>query len=505
MTRPDPQALVKGLQAFQQGRALREGGRLAEAAQAYAVAMRLCPAHTAIWEECGEFADSQEDWRSSERIHRHLVQHAPGNTLYRRKLGAAIYKQQRPAEALPLAEDVARLRPDDPSAQLLLVACLCESGQVEAALARVRQTWESTGHPLAMLWLLICLHKLRDLDGLNAIVPVAMHQFPDDTHIRSLCAQHILLAGDYARGFNELDVMTLKPEIGRRAINAMPCPPWDGNRFDGTLLVAAEQGLGDEIMASSMYGDIAAMGQPAVIECDPRLLPIFARAFPALQFVPRQAGHLQRLVADGGHFRKVFSTNLPAFLRRQAAWCNPAAWLVADPARVSDIRGRYRKRFGDRLCTGVAWKSRRDFPGGTKSVELSAFTPLLAHPRLACVNLQYGDIDADVASLGPLADALYRDPAIDTTNDMEALFAQVAALDVVVTTSNSTAHVAGALGKRCLLLLPMRWPVLWYWGYEGRESPWYPSVRILRNPVETGWEQAMDQVLAELLAPGAIG
>lgn len=54
----------------------------------------------------------------------------------------------------------------------------------------------------------------------------------------------------------------------------------------------------------------------------------------------------------------------------------------------------------------------------------------------------------------------------------------------MVTTSNTTAHIAGALGVPCLVLLPRTRPVLWYWGYRGERTPWYPSLRLLRNEHE---------------------
>ena len=81
---------------------------------------------------------------------------------------------------------------------------------------------------------------------------------------------------------------------------------------------------------------------------------------------------------------------------------------------------------------------------------------------------------------------IYQDPEIDPMGDLDDFFAQVAALDLVISTSNTTVHVAGSQNIPCWVLLPWGRGALWYWFLERSDSPWYPSVRLYRQPRPEG-------------------
>ena len=78
-------------------------------------------------------------------------------------------------------------------------------------------------------------------------------------------------------------------------------------------------------------------------------------------------------------------------------------------------------------------------------------------------------------------------PDVDPTADIDGLVAQIAALDVIVTTSSTTAHLAGAVGAKGHVLLPKSRAIFWYWGYDGEHTPWYPSLTLHRNSREDEW------------------
>ena len=106
--------------------------------------------------------------------------------------------------------------------------------------------------------------------------------------------------------------------------------------------------------------------------------------------------------------------------------------------------------------------------------------------------------DSDNDALGNACDLC----PTDNTNDIDGLAALITACDLVVTVSNSTAHLAGALGTPTLLLLPQSRGRLWYWFNDRNDSPWYPSMRIERQKVGQSWKElivgASDQVAALL-------
>lgn len=505
MQNKNPQALLKGLQHYQRAKELRDAGLLPEAAKAFQQATALIPEHPGVLADYSALAESVPDWNAVEQIQRRLLA-LNGSEESRLRLANALYHLERIDESLPLARQVAEARPREPAALALYGACLHKVGRTSEALDLARRSVALMPTTNGAGLLMACLLETGQIPELDRVCEDAARRFPEDWQIRHLRASHLLLARNYARGFPDVAWLRYRSVRAVRLFNNIACDAWDGLPFEGRLLVAAEQGIGDEVLASSMFGDILALGQAAIIECDPRLLPAFRRSFPTLEFVARGEETLAALAGGQGTFRKVLAGDLPRFFRTSSA-SFPArtGWLLPDPARVAALRARYDARFGDRLRVGISWRSQRSFANATKSLPLDRFAPLLADPRMICMNLQYGDIDADVAALGELAGRLYRDPEVDPFNDIEGLLAQISVLDVVLSGSNTTVHLAGALGQRCWVLLPKHWPLLWYWGYEGETTPWYPSLRLLRSPEESGWDALFARVAGELQALPHIG
>ena len=107
---------------------------------------------------------------------------------------------------------------------------------------------------------------------------------------------------------------------------------------------------------------------------------------------------------------------------------------------------------------------------------------------MAFVDLQYGDTRAeqdDARAQG--IHGLITVPDVDNFNDLDGLAALIAACDRVITVSNTTAHLAAALGKPVIVLLSWSPGLLWYWHIDRADSPWYPTVRLLRQETAGDW------------------
>lgn len=501
MTSPDPKALLKGLELFQRAQQLHAARAHAPAAEAYAQALRLMPDHPKVLVEYGRLAEDVGDWKSAEKIYRRLMAVSQLTNLDG-KLGLALYHLARYEDAIPLLAAYATRNPRDGAVLRFLSTCCFRLMRWQDAMDYARQAWAVDPHPDAMSLMMAVLVELGTGEPLAPLVEEALARFPGEWQVRKLAAEHLLKAGDYRRGFPLFADMRIPPSGERHPADAIAVPWWSGERFDGTLLVGAEQGIGDEILTASMYPDLVAMGQEAVVEADARLLPVLRRSFPALTFIARNEGGLAAIAAARPGCRKVISGDLGRFFRADVEdFGTQAPWLVADPARVRHFREKYRLLWPGRPCIGISWKSQRVMKSGTrKDIPLAYFAPLFAATDAAFVNLQYGETAGDIATLGEHAARLFVDPEVDTLDDFDALFAQVAALDLVVTSSNVTAHVAGALGKPCWVILPRERPVIWYWGYSGERTPWYPATRIFRNPVDTDWTGLFARIAAALAA-----
>lgn len=152
---------------------------------------------------------------------------------------------------------------------------------------------------------------------------------------------------------------------------------------------------------------------------------------------------------------------------------------------------------------GISWRSfqppSRSFYERRKNAPLEAFRPLSAMPSVRLVDLQYGDTESERKTFAAAGGRLISDEGLDRFKDLDGLLALIAACDVVVTTSNATAHLAGCLGKRTLLVYPSANPAFYYWvpDAQGR-SLWHPSVEIVTDASAGTWPALMKLVAERL-------
>jgi hypothetical protein len=281
-------------------------------------------------------------------------------------------------------------------------------------------------------------------------------------------------------------------------------PAFGENDWGGGHRVAlwTEQGLGDELLFSSLATEFAARRQTFTLEVDRRMLAPFGRAHPDWTIVPKEESAAAFAQCD----RHLPLASLGRLLRntRESFERQPRALLAADAARAAAYRARIVKP-GER-AVGISWRTfqpkRRGYYELTKSAPLACFMPLAAARGLRLVDLQYGDTAAEREAFAREGGHLERIDDLDLFNDLDGLVALIEACDAVVTTSNVTAHLAGAIGKRTLLVYLGANPPFHYWvpTAKGR-SPWYPSVEIVTSPALDTWSRVLGRA-QEMLGPG---
>lgn len=269
--------------------------------------------------------------------------------------------------------------------------------------------------------------------------------------------------------------------------------PWNGEPMSGTLLIWGEQGLGDEILYSSMVPDAVRCAQSVVLEVEPRLVTLFSRSFPGVTVIGQShepcRERFDAQVSVGG-LGKYLRTDWQAFAARQQGY------LVADGERAAGLRRRLRAD----IVVGLSWSSQNPKFGKAKSAPLRDFEPVLRWPGCRFVDLQYGDTAAERAAVERESEIRIEHlDDIDNTRDIDGLAALISACDLVVTVSNATAHLAGALGKPTWVLIPHGNARLWYWFKEGEGSPWYPAVRLRRQSLGQPWAELISLVGNEAL------
>jgi tetratricopeptide (TPR) repeat protein len=272
-----------------------------------------------------------------------------------------------------------------------------------------------------------------------------------------------------------------------------PAPRWNGTRLEGTLLVWGEEGLGDQILHASMIPEARKFAGSLVLELEPRLVKLFARSFPNIDVIPMKAelygGEIQAHCPIGGlgvHLRRSWAD----FPRREQGY------LRADVELAHKLRARLAT--DGRKLIGLSWRSLHREWGKNKTAKLSDFEMILRWPNVRFVDLQYGEARDERSALGQTGIELVHLDDVDNTNDIDALAALITACDAVVTVSNTTAHLAGALGKPVWLLVPFGQGRFWYWFKDRKDSPWYPHMRIYRQLREQSWADLVSSIEKDL-------
>jgi tetratricopeptide (TPR) repeat protein len=323
-------------------------------------------------------------------------------------------------------------------------------------------------------------------DALAMFEAEARRQPPTPTLRWSTCQTRLAL-GQWAAGWDDY--------ASRFAAGVLPYRPlsfrtWGGEPMpEGTLLVLAEQGLGDEIMFASCLPDAQARVGHMIVECEPRLAPLLKRAFPQASVLPtrREKDGSWLAQAPREPDRQIFSGDLPRLFRRQRGdFPDHRGYLQADPARVAHWRERLRHDLGDDvLHVGISWL------GGTdrtlqqrRTVLPHAWVPILQTRGCRFVNLQYGDSEAGRQELEAATGVpvTHYSEAIEDYDETAAL---VTALDLVVSVCTAIIHLSGALGRPVWILTPK----VPEWRYTAHDSvlPWYPSTRLFRQNRPGEW------------------
>ena len=154
---------------------------------------------------------------------------------------------------------------------------------------------------------------------------------------------------------------------------------------------------------------------------------------------------------------------------------------------------------GNSLIVGIAWRSSNPEFGNEKSAPLGEWGEILSVQGASFVSLQYGDVaderrDAERRFGNPIATL----PGLDVFADLDGLAALHAACDLVITTSTVNAHFQGGLGRPGWVLLPKRIGTLWYWFGDREQSPWYPSLTLIRQSDDGDWSSVMRRAARRL-------
>jgi tetratricopeptide (TPR) repeat protein len=479
------------------GTVLHAQGKLEEAAACYQAAVVLQPELAEAHYNLGNVFHAQERLEQAAACYRRALAIKSELTEAHYNLGNVLQAQEKMDEAIASYERALALDPSKYEALHNLGNVFQSQGKLEAAkeccekVLILQPDYAKAWHSLGTIF-----HSLGNVDEALVRYRTALALQPDcgEAAFSESLAQ--LLRGEFRAGWRNYE-WRWQTKDHVTPMRIYPQPLWNGDKLTkGRLLIWPEQGVGDEIMFAGLIPDVVRLNNSCLLECDPRLKPLFARSFPDLQVISSKPNGQEIVRSHEPGPEPDFSAHLPCgslprlFRKDRAAFAAPtASYLIADPVARKTFRDRYAD--GRRLV-GLAWHTNNRKTGRSRSVELSSFTPLFALPDIRWISLQYGDYDALEKQAAAAAAPILIDRSVDQFANLDLFAAQIAAMDLVLTIDNSTAHLAGALGIPIFVLLPFAPD--WRWLQTGEQCLWYPNMRLFRQSVRGDWNSEVQKI-----------
>ncbi|MDB5299043.1 MAG: hypothetical protein JWO87_706 [Phycisphaerales bacterium] len=467
---------------------LHQTGDDAQAIPLFNRAMMLAPATPAYPANFAELWRKQGNWPNAIECYRKVLRLAPSDWQIHHLFAEALTKLGKFEEAEAEFRRVIQARPRDPNAWSGLAEALRRGGKVNESVDAARQGVAiNPNHVdclLALGWGLI--RQGKPAEGLLAL-DHALRIHPGEAKLVWYRAWGRLLMGDYERGWPDYEARWHDPELRQSFRRPFSQPQWRGEDIRGkTVLIHAEQGLGDTLQFARYAPLLADRGAKVVLEAQAELVSLLRRSMPQVEVI--QTG--QPLPAFDLH---VSMLSLPlAFGTTLQTVPATVPYLTVDPYAIERWRAKLAGLSG--LKVGVVWAGRpTHLNDRNRSVRLERLAPLAQVPGVTFLSLQMGDA-AD--QMRELPAGMHLIDMRSELTDFDATAGLVSALDLVISVDTAIVHLCGALARPVWAMIQFDPDFRWMLARE--DSPWYPTVRLLRQPAFGDWDTVARRAAEEL-------
>ncbi len=467
-----------------------QAGDLDRAEQAYRQVLNQDPTAAHAWYMLGAIGQVRGRIEESVANYREALRLSPDFPEACNNLGVALHALRRGEEAIDVLRRALALRPDYAEAHNNLGNALHERGELDEAAASYRRAISlNPGYAEAHHNLGNALRSARNMAEAIASYDRAVELTPDRAIVHLSRSMALLEMEDYRRGWPEYE---WRLKCSQFALSRYTQPLWDGSPLDGrTILLHSDAGLGDAIQFIRYAPMVRQRCGRVIVAC----------AAPLARILATCAG-VDLLVVAGAPLPEfdVYAPlmSLPGIFGTDATSI-PAdvPYLSADPelvrARVEQLPA------SDEFCIGIAWQGNPAYSRDhLRSIPLERFEPVARRPDVMLLSMQKGHGREQIAGLAG------RFAVVDMGGDLDDLMdaaALMTALDLVIVSDTSLAHLAGALGVPVWVALPFAPD--WRWMSGRDDSPWYPTMRLFRQRRWGDWGEVFERIAGEL--EGAMG
>lgn len=475
---------------------LTEAGRRGEAETCYCRALELRPDSIEIGLNLVALLQERRDWDEVVACCQRVLERQPGCAEAYNGMGLALKELKRHGEAEASYRQALALRPDYVAALGNLGGMLNELKRRDEAEPYLRRAVALNPNiPEVHYNLGVLFYGTRRYDEAEACYRRALELRPGYVGAEWNLSALLLLLGRFEEGWRRYEIRYHADRHGgKAAVPDLPFPQWRGEALAGkSLVVWPEQGFGDAIQFCRYLRPLKRLGAAWItLVCKPPLLSLLRTLADADAVVS-----LAEAAPLPPHDYWMLALSAPWHCGTTAVERIPAAeppYLNAPPGRRDQWAPKLQPLTGKRV--GLVWKgsatngndAHRSLPG------LEILAPLWRVPGLSFVSLQKGQAEDEAAAPPQGQPLLALGGEVRDFADSAAVLVQ---LDLLISVDTATAHLAGALGVPCWVMLPAE-GLDWRWLLERSDSPWYPAMRLFRQQPGQTWEPVVAAIALEL-------
>jgi tetratricopeptide (TPR) repeat protein len=442
------------------GVVLKLNGFFSAAVKAYERCLSMDPNYTSAHNNLGLCLYKMDNLVSAVECYKKAIETSGNNKEIYNNLGIALNAQGNSSAALDCYKKALEIDPNYADAYSNLGIALNDNDDIEAAI--------------------------KNFDRALEILP----DHPDANNNKSVA---LLKGQDFQNGFNLFEWRwKTEQNLGTPLITKKPL--WKGEK-GRAVFVWQEQGIGDMIMFASLIQELHTISSQLIIQCDQRLIPLFQRSFPKdinyhydRNFYTENAYEFHTPI---GSIARIFRTSLASFQK------SSGGYLLHDKQKANELRHRLLN--GDRKkLIGISWQTLSSMTNSKmRNVALSELAKALDGPKIQLVCLQYGEVSDEINQVRKdLGINIIQVPEINNRDDIDGLASIIMACDKIVSTTNATIHLAGALGADTKVLLP--YSARWMWGLRNSKNSWYSYVKPYRQNVRGKWSDVLETLSSDL-------
>jgi tetratricopeptide (TPR) repeat protein len=467
------------------GNALVDLEKYTEAVAAFHQATSLNPQSPEAWFNLGNVLNKLEQSDESIQASRQAISLRPIYPEAHNNLGTALHAAKWTDRAIDEFQLAIRQKPDFADAYLNLCSAFTAAQRYSEAAAAARKAIElNPAIDKAHSTLGSALQALGQTDEAIAAFRESIRRNPKLAESHYNLSMLLLRRGDYAEAWPHYEWRWQIKDFNMEP-RQLALPEWNGEDLRGRrIFLHIEQGFGDLIQFVRYVPMVANRGGKVLLECHRELARLIS-SVPGIETLlpPDSPEPNADLRCPLMSLPRIFGTTIETIPKTV-----PYLWFSPQMAE------EWHKRLGadKQFRVGLIWNG-RPRPQPLRSVPIAQLAPLARVPGVKFVSLQFGDAAAQARNA---PDGMEIADFHEEIRDFADTAALMANLDLIITIDTAAAHLAGALARPTWLML-CHLPD-WRWMQSGRECPWYPTMRLFRQPAPGDWATPIDEIASEL-------